>query len=71
MSETGSSRRYLEDMAKFEKSMILLYDWAKIWHRQSGGYTASDTLLLLMRVEKYIALIQKVAASDRNIAETA
>ncbi|TXH55015.1 MAG: hypothetical protein E6Q97_09700 [Desulfurellales bacterium] len=53
-SSPAASRSYLADMAKFETTMILLYDWANIWHRQAGGYTASDTSLLLMRVDKFV-----------------
>lgn len=48
-----TQRRYVSD-PKFETTMILLYDWARIWHRQAGGYTASDTALMLMNAEKYI-----------------
>jgi hypothetical protein len=27
-------------------------DWAKVWHRLSGGYTASDTEIVIMRMER-------------------
>jgi hypothetical protein len=55
MSEPEPKRKYLKDINKFEKHMILLYDWAKIWHKQAGGYTASDTAMLLFNVERHIA----------------
>lgn len=45
---------------KFERDFIMFVDWAGIWHRQAGGYLASDTAMLLMRIEAYAdALIDK------------
>ncbi len=48
------SRKYLENQEQFERTMIILYDWARIWHAQAGSYTASDTLSMLMRAEGYV-----------------
>jgi hypothetical protein len=50
---SSPSRNYLND-PKFEKRMILFFYWAMCWHRQSGGYLASDTSLMLMHVTAYI-----------------
>lgn len=48
-----AGRKYASD-GKFEQAIVMLYDWARVWHKQAGGYLASDTMVLLLRVERYI-----------------
>lgn len=54
MENRVGNRRYLKDIQKFEQNLILLYDIARAWNRQAGGYMSSDTFHLMMIVEEYI-----------------
>jgi len=40
-----------EKPTELEKCFVLLYDWAKVWHKQAGGYCASDTMKLLLKCD--------------------
>src|SRR5262245_39392084 len=40
-----------DELIQYRKYFPLLYDWAKIWHRQAGGYMASDTSMMMLRCE--------------------
>lgn len=43
----------LEELAKLSTDLDAYMDWAQVWHGQAGGYTASDTFLTMMRMEKW------------------
>lgn len=40
-----------QQLKDYQKYFPLLYDWAKIWNKQAGGYLASDTSLIMLRCE--------------------
>jgi hypothetical protein len=39
-------------------------DWAQVWHRQAGGYTASDTALVIMRMERVAKQVAEWKAAN-------
>ena len=43
-----TEEQILRELAKF---LPLYMIWADCWHGQSGGYTASDTANIIMRME--------------------
>ena len=49
---TGSALT-LEELGKLSSDLDMYMDWGQVWHKQAGGYTASDTFLTLMRMEKW------------------
>lgn len=42
-----------EELGKLSTDLDAYMDWAQVWHKQAGGYTASDTFLTMMRMEKW------------------
>lgn len=43
----------VEELGKLSTDLDAYMDWAQVWHKQAGGYTASDTFLTMMRMEKW------------------
>lgn len=59
---TGEDGRRL---AEYDKLFPWLYDWAMIWHKQSGGYTASDTDIGLMKCDRLAADARRIVGGGK------
>lgn len=49
---TGASVTYLSLLAELADVLPDFMDWATVWHAQSGGYTASDTAMTILKMER-------------------
>lgn len=50
----------LEELGQLSEDIDAYMDWAQVWHKQSGGYTASDTFLTMMRMEKWARRLTEI-----------
>lgn len=53
LGESSCSALSTEELGKLSADIDMYMDWAQVWHRQAGGYTASDTFLTMMRMETW------------------
>ena len=49
-----------DELADLSKTLDLYIHWAQVWHKQSGGYTASDTELVIYKMKKWADRLQTV-----------
>jgi hypothetical protein len=56
----------LEELGKLSTDLDAYMDWAQVWHKQSGGYTASDTFLTIMRIEKWARRLSDITGKPQT-----
>lgn len=59
--ELAEALKLLADIADVLPSYM---DWAQVWHRQAGGYTASDTAMTIMRMERIFLRVAEWKANN-------
>ncbi len=56
----------LEELAKLSADLDMYMYWAQVWHRQVGDYTASDTFLTMMRMEKWARRLAELTGNPET-----
>lgn len=64
-ARTGSALT-VEELGKLSADLDAYMDWAQVWHKQAGGYTASDTFLTMMRMEKWARLLAELTGKPET-----
>jgi hypothetical protein len=50
----------LKDLGKLSEDLDDYMLWAQRWHKQAGGYTASDTFITMYRMEEWARRLEAV-----------
>ncbi len=55
----------METLSEEELKQLALHlddymGWAETWHRQAGGYTASDTSITIMRMDRWAKRLKEI-----------
>lgn len=46
------------ELGRLSEDLDAYMDWAQVWHRQAGGYAASDTVQVMMRMERWARFLK-------------
>jgi hypothetical protein len=54
------------DLARLSEIVDYYMSWAQTWHKQAGGYMASDTLLGVMAMERFARQLQELTGKPER-----
>jgi len=66
-----------EDIGLLSEAVDDYMDWAQVWHKQAGGSAASDTVMVMIRMEKWARRLKDISGKptywihDINAADKA
>lgn len=50
----------IDELGELSNDLDRYMDWAITWHRQAGGYTSSDTLLTIMKMNRWANILMYI-----------
>jgi hypothetical protein len=56
----------VEFLGRLSVDLDAFMDWAQVWHRQAGGYAASDTATTIHRIERWADVLKAMTGKSED-----